>query len=127
MPLYRITLRLGRNPEVGHPEGDDRQGYVVVAPLNAAGMLDASEWSEKWRECTVRHFSPDLEEAQEGRLRHKGERWFFDYDPEDDSDDEPVYRLGDHRLRHGDYVTIHEADGDDLTYVVTEEQLLPGQ
>jgi len=127
MPLYRITLRLGRNPSAGFAEGDDSRGYVIVAPLNSEGKLDAAEWSKTWRQCTVRHFSPDLEQPEEGRLRHKGERWFFDYDPDDDSDDEPVYKLGDHRLKHGDYVTIHEAGGEDLVYVVTEEQLLPGQ
>ena len=127
MALYRITLRLSRNPDAGFPDGDDRFGYVMVAPLDSDGMLDASNWSEQCRDCTVTRFTDDRAERREGRLRHKGERWYFDYDVNDDSDDEPVYKLGDHRLRHGDYVTIHEADGDDLTYVVSEQQLLPGQ
>lgn len=126
MALYQITMRLGRNPDAGFPEGDDRYGYVVTAPLNAEGFLDGEEWSQKWRDCTVTHFTPDRGERRTGRLRHKGERWFFDYQEDAEEDDELLYRLGDHRLRHGDYVTIHE-DGEALTYVVSAERLLPGQ
>ena len=33
-----------------------------------------------------------------------------------------VFRLGDHSMRVGEYLTIHEADGDDLTYKITEVQ-----
>ena len=44
MPLKRIVLRLARNP--GIPDGDDRQGYVLVAPLNADGKIDLEAWRE---------------------------------------------------------------------------------
>ena len=41
MPLRRIVLRLARNP--GYPDGDDQQGYVLVAPLDAGGKIDDDE------------------------------------------------------------------------------------
>ena len=52
--------------------------------------------------------------------------WFFHYDEDHEGPDEPVYKLGDHLLRLGDYVTIHEADGDVLTYKITDAQDVHG-
>ena len=120
MPLTRVVLRLGRNPEAGYPEGDDRHGYVITAPLDADGKLDAELWRKHRKDCTVVRFSPDEEEYADGWLSHRGSNWFFHYDEDHEGPDEPVYKLGDHAMRPGDYVTIHEADGDDLVYKVTE-------
>jgi hypothetical protein len=69
----------------------------------------------------VRRFTPD-EDAVDGRLARKGARWFFDYDEEDDADDEPVHRLGEHRFAVGEYVTVTDEDGRPLTYKVVEVQ-----
>ena len=102
MSLTRVVMRLGRNPDAGFPDGDNDQGYVVVAPLDKDGRLDLDLWRANKADCTVDRFSPDPAEKADG--------W----------PDEPVYRLGDHTLRLGDYLTIHEADGDDLTYKITE-------
>ena len=44
MPLYQIVLRLARNP--GFPEGDDKQGYVLVAPLDSRDQLEPDAWRE---------------------------------------------------------------------------------
>jgi hypothetical protein len=52
----------------------------------------------------------------------RGERWYFDYDDEDTADDEPVYRLGEHRFAVGEYVTVTDEDGRPLTYKVVEVQ-----
>lgn len=120
MSLTRIVLRLGRNPDAGFPEGDDNHGYVVVAPLNAEGKLDVELWRANKKACTVNRFTPGHEDDADGWLTHRGAHWFFHYDEDDEGPDEPVFRLGDHQLRLGEYVTIHEADGDDLTYKVTE-------
>ncbi|RYZ15194.1 MAG: hypothetical protein EON61_00510 [Alphaproteobacteria bacterium] len=118
MSLYQIVLRLARNP--GFPEGDDSQGYVLVAPLDRDDRLDASEWREMRDACTVVRFKPGEEKDADGRLTHNGSSWFFHYDEAREGADEPVYRLGDHRLAIGDYVTIHENDGQSLTYKVAQ-------
>ena len=120
MALTRVILRLGRNPDAGFPEGDDRHGYVIMAPLDSHGRLDLELWRANKDACTVVRFTPEDQVDADGWLSRRGENWFFRYDEDDEGPDEPVYRLGDHSLRVGDYITIHEADGDDLTYKVTE-------
>jgi hypothetical protein len=120
MSLTRVVMRLGRNPDAGFPDGDDHHGYVVIAPLDKDGMLDVELWRANKEASTVNRFSPDATETADGWLSHHGTRWFFRYDEDEEGPDEPVYRLGDHSMRIGDYLTIHEADGDDLTYRITE-------
>lgn len=120
MSLTRVTLRLGRNPDAGFPDGNDNHGYVIVAPLDLEGMLDLELWRDNKAWCTVNRFSPDPDEIADGWLTHRGSHWFFHYDEDREGPDEPVYRLGEHSMRVGDYLTIHEADGDDLTYKITE-------
>jgi hypothetical protein len=122
MALMRVVLRLGRNPDAGFPEGDDNTGYVIVAPLDPSGVLDAEQWKKDKARCKVVRFTPGHEDDADGLLVHRGTGWFFHYDEDDEGPDEPVYRLGDHKLRVGEYVTIHEADGDDLTFKVTESR-----
>jgi hypothetical protein len=117
--LTRVILRLGRNPEHGFPEGDDHYGYVIHAPLNADGFLDASLWNEKKKACTVRRFHPD-EPAAEGWLRHRGDNWYFWYDGEEEGPAEPLFKLGAHQFRSGEYVTVREGDGDILTFRIAE-------
>jgi hypothetical protein len=118
MSLTRIVLRLARNP--GYPSGDEDQGYVITAPLDAHGHLDVDAWRSAKKSCTVVRFKPGEERDADGWLTHRGGRWYFRYDEPEEGDDEPVYRLGDHRLSVGEYVTIHENDGQDLTYRVAE-------
>jgi hypothetical protein len=124
MTLTRVVMRLGRNPDAGYPEGDDNLGYVVVAPLDKDGALDVVLWRANKDKCKVVRFTPDHEDDADGWLAHRSERWWFHYDDDAEGPDEPVYRLGDHRLRLGEYVTIHEADGEDLTFKVTETRPL---
>lgn len=120
MALTRVVLRLSRNPDAGFPGGDDDRGYVIKAPLDENGKFDAELWKQYKKQCTVDRFSPDEDEEADGWLTHRGNKWFLHYDEEDEGPDEPVHRLGEHTLRQGDYVTIHDADGDDLVYKVTE-------
>ncbi|MBL8548566.1 MAG: hypothetical protein JNJ73_01170 [Hyphomonadaceae bacterium] len=117
MGLTRVTLRLGRNP--GYPEGEDHYGYVIQAPLDAQGRLDPALWREKRAHCTVRRFHP-LEAAADGWLRRRGDNWYFWYDEADEGPEEPVFKLADHPLRVGEYVTVTEGDGDTLTFRVAE-------
>ncbi len=116
MALYQIILRLARNP--GFPEGDDSQGYMLVAPLDAQDRLDPVEWRLHREVCKVVRFKSGEDRDADGRLTHNGSSWFFHYDEPREGADEPVYRLGEHRLAIGEYLTIHESDGQSLTYKV---------
>lgn len=117
--LTRVILRLGRNPKAGWPEGNDNYGYVINAPLNSDGKLDAALWREKREHCTVRRFHPHAT-AADGWLRHRGDHWYFWYDEEEEGPAEPLFKLGSHELRPGEYVTVREADGDVLTFRIAE-------
>jgi len=119
--LVRIVMRLARNPGTEFADGDDHRGYTLTAPLTPDGHLDEAAFRAARERCVVRRFAPD-EDPQEGRLARRGERWFFDYDEATDTDNEPVYRLGDHRFAVGEYVSVTDEDGRLLTYKVTEVQ-----
>lgn len=124
MAVTKVVLRLARNP--GYPDGDHEQGYVIVAPLDVGGRLDPVEWKANREACTVIRFKPGTEKDADGWLTHRGANWYIRYDEEGEGDDEPVFRLGDHSLNVGDYITIHESDGQDMTYRVTEHAPVRG-
>lgn len=108
MPLQRILLTLARTRE--SPEGDPRHGYELVAPLDVNGQLDAEAWQRVKSACTVRRFAPG-EDDEHGHLIHNRRRaWVFSYAPGED-DDEPIFRLSDHRFVEGEYISITEHDG----------------
>lgn len=117
--LTRVILRLGRNPDAGFPDGANDYGYVIQAPLDAEGKLDAALWREHKERCTVRRFHPQ-ESASDGWLRRRGENWYFWYDEADEGPEEPLFKLGAKELRPGEYVTVREGDGDVLTFRVAE-------
>lgn len=119
MSLSRIVMRLARNPGTEFAGGDDHRGYALTAPLTEDGHLDAAAYAKAKDECVVRRFAPD-EDPADGRLNRRGERWFFDYDEDEELDDEPVHRLGQHRFALGEYVTVTDDDGRPLTYKVME-------
>jgi len=119
MTMSHITLRLARNPSTPFVEGDPERGYVLMAPLTEEGKIDADVYAAAKAACTVRRFGPGMD-AVEGRLRRHASIWYFDYDAQRTSDDEPVFKLGDHRFLPGDYVTITDEEGTPLTYQVSE-------
>jgi hypothetical protein len=121
MTLWRIVMRLARNPGTEFAGGDDHRGYTLTAPLTDDGKLDEGAYAKSKDACVVRRFTPD-EDPIDGRLARRGARWFFDYDDDDASDDEPLYRLGEHRFAVGEYLTITDEDGRPLTYKVVEVQ-----
>jgi len=116
--LQRIVMRLARNPGAALSEPDDHRGYALVAPLAQDGSLDRELYERYRQACTVRSFAPDRE-PRTGRLTHQGARWLFDYDPTEESDDEAVYRLGDHCFTLGAYISLEGEGGELLTYKVT--------
>ena len=123
MTLSRIVMRLARNPGTEFVGGDDHRGYTLIAPLTVDGRLDPVAYAHDRDACVVRRFAPD-EDPADGRLARRGLRWSFDYDDAGEVDDEPVYRLGEHRFAVGEYVTVTDEEGRPLTYKVAEVSLV---
>jgi hypothetical protein len=115
MVLSTIVMRLARNP--GFPEGDRERGYTLIAPLTRDGSVDEAAWRDDVAECTVRAFAPG-EPARAGRLGRRGHNWFFDYDRGATEDDEPVFKLEQHKFVVGEYVTIRDEHDQPLVYRV---------
>lgn len=108
--FQRIRLELAREPL--HPEGDPRIGYTIIAPLDGQGRLDADSWRDFKDQCRVVRFHPAQDHEQGYLRRRPGGSWAFHYEFEDGGeDDDPAYRLGDHRFVQGEYVTIEEDEG----------------
>lgn len=118
----RIRLELAREP--GHPEGARTIGYSVVAPLKDGGRLDAETARAFRDDCVVVRFHAGQED-QRGHLRRRpGGSWAFHYDlPSDEEDDDPAYRLDEHRFAPGEYVTIIEDEGEHTYRVAAVEKL----
>jgi len=115
MPLKTIRLELARSKEF--PEGNADNAYILKAPLSPDGHLDVDAWRTKRDLCTVRRFWNGKEEER-GLLIHTRGRWAFSYVPDDDADDEPIFRLDKHVFRPGEYVSITEHDGVERTFRV---------
>ena len=118
--LSKISLRLARCRDF--PEGNPRDGYEIVAPLDEAGRLDAEAWRVQRDHCRVRRLAPDGA-TRHGRLVHRaggagGASWVFDYDDRSDADDEGGFRLDSHQMVPGEYLSIRDADGDLRTYAI---------
>ena len=105
--LRKVRLELARTPEF--PEGNPACGYELVVPLDGGGLLDPAEWRQHKAACTVRRFWAKAADGH-GRLIHTRHRaWAFSYAPGED-DDEPLFRLQDHRMVPGEYVSVTEHD-----------------
>jgi len=118
--LQHIVLTMARCPEF--PEGSERHGYSLRAPLDALGFIDPVRWKETRTHCVVRRFWGD-EPARHGMLVHSpdgttGATWAFDYDPDRASDDEAGYRLGEHAFIPGEYVSVRDEGGAMHSFVV---------
>ena len=115
MTLRTIRLELARCREF--PEGNPRHGYEFIAPLDDDGQFDAAEWKANRKKCTVRHFwtGPD----ERGVLVHThGNRWAFSYVPDEEEDDESLFRFEHHVFKTGEYISIREHDGELRTFRV---------
>jgi hypothetical protein len=111
--MQSISLRLARSHD--HPQGSDRYGYDLLAPLDPSGRLDAEGWRENRDRCRVRRIWGS-EPVRHGRLVHRaggaeGATWLIDYDDRTEDDDEAGYRLGSHRFVEGEYVSIRDDEG----------------
>jgi hypothetical protein len=57
------------------------------------------------------------QDDESGAIERKGNRWVFSYEPGEE-DDEPVFRLGDHVFKPGEYISITEHSGEQFTFLV---------
>lgn len=115
MPLYLIRLELARDKT--HPEGSRLHGYEFYAPLDKNGQFDAAEWHQLADSCTLRRFW-DGEDDSYGNLILADGGWAFSYIPDEDSDDEPVFRLDRHVIKLGEYITVSGPDHRQHTFRV---------
>lgn len=115
MPLRHIRLEMARHADF--PEGSNRHGYEFTAPLDDEGRFDLETWKAEHPQCRVRRFWPG-EDDRVGRLIHRGARWAFHYDGDEENpeDEEPIFRFDRHLFVEGDYVTITEHDDSVRTF-----------
>ncbi|MDE1987003.1 MAG: hypothetical protein KGL56_03050 [Alphaproteobacteria bacterium] len=117
MTLMRIRLEVARTGEF--PNGSSRHGYEFLAPLTEDGHMDMDAWQHVRDKCTVLRFWGDAPE-EFGCLRHTGHGWRFDYDASVSTDDEPFFKLDQHRITPGAYLSIREHDGVQRPFKVIE-------
>lgn len=102
----RIRLELAR--EADHPEGEAGIAYVLVAPLDDDGHIDAAAWKSHREACRVARQRPGQAD-QLGHLTHRpGGSWAFHYDISGDAPEEVGHHFASQRFAAGDYVSINE-------------------
>ncbi len=104
--LKSIRLNLARTHDF--PEGSNRHGYLITAPLDKDGHLDAAAWRKHRELCKVVRFWGG-EEEDVGHLIHRpGGSWGFTYDLAGDEGEESGFKLQNHLFRLGEYVSIRD-------------------
>jgi hypothetical protein len=119
--LRKIRLELAREP--GHPSGDNRTGYIIVAPLDANDKIDAEAWKLARNSCRVTRFRPNEDDSHGHLIRRPGGSWALHYDIDGNQDDESGYHFGDERFMPGEYISIRE-DDDTHTYRIVSVEAL---
>ncbi len=117
MTLSKIRIEMARSPEF--PDGSAAHGYEFVAPLNSADHIDAEAWHQLRAKCRVKRFWQGEPDELGHLVRKPGGSWAFHYDIHgDENDDETGYRLGNHIIRSGDYISIREHDEEMHTFKI---------
>lgn len=114
MTWKTIRLELARTAD--HPNGSEAHSYVFRVPLNEQGFIEPEVLKNAEKRPIVRRFWPG-EAEQSGVVITTPKGWAFSYKVGDD-DDEVIFRLKDHPLQIGEYLTITEADGSKLPFRV---------
>jgi len=119
--MKKIRMELARNE--GFPNGSSKHGYELIAPLDETHHLDHVAWRKLRDKCRVVRFWGN-EEHQVGHLTHnQGGTWAFHYDVKgEDTADERGYKFHTEPFVPGEYISILEADGDEMIYQVVSVQ-----
>jgi len=122
MTLYHVHMQLARTPDF--PEGSKDHGYDLILPLTSEQRFDARAWKAQSGGGKVRRFWGS-EEPRNGLLRHAGHQWFVDYDMKVEGDEEPFFKLENHKIMQGEYLSLNDADGETHTFLITSVTALP--
>lgn len=118
-PAFRkMHLTLAR--ERDHPAGDEKVGYVLVAPLTSDGKIDPGIWRDYKEACRVTRLRPDEADVHGHLVRRPGGTWAFRYET---APDETGYHFEDERFVIGEYVSIREGGEAHPFRVVQVERL----
>lgn len=108
-PSFRsIRLELAREPD--HPTGDAGVAYVVLAPLDPNGKIDAELWRRHREACRVARLRPGKDQDTGHLLHLPGGSWAFHYDGNGEIADEKGYHFSDEQFVPGEYVSLREGD-----------------
>lgn len=112
----RIRIELAREPD--HPDGDSSFAYVIVAPLDSNGRIDADVWRKHREACRFARLRPE-EADRRGHLVHRPNNgWALHYESLANLPDEIGVHFADEQFIAGEYVSIRGA-GETHTYRVT--------
>jgi hypothetical protein len=115
--LQRVRLELARCPE--YPQGSHEHGYDFIAPLDAAGHIDAEAWKLLRDRCRVKRFWGDAPDEVGHIIHRPGGTWAFHYDIRGDAKhDDAGYHFDTHKLAPGEYISLKEQDGVLRTFFV---------
>jgi hypothetical protein len=119
LSFRRVRLELAR--ELGHPKGSPYFGYLIWAPLDNEGKIDAALWKQHRDHFRVVKFRPG-NPNETGHVRHRpGGSWAFHYDIAGDDEDEPGFHFENERFVPGEYVSVREKNGMHVYKVCTVE------
>lgn len=101
------------------PNGSIAHGYEIIAPLDEHNHLDLCAWRTLRDKCRVVRFW-GRETHRAGHLIHKQDgNWAFQYDLKGrENADDLGFKFDAEPFVQGEYVSIAEVGGDELTYQV---------
>jgi|EndMetStandDraft_5_1072996.scaffolds.fasta_scaffold435048_2 hypothetical protein len=117
----KIRLELAR--ERGHPDGDNRFSYTLIAPLDAASRIDLETWRDHKEASRVVRQRPGEPDNSGHIIRTRNGAWAFHYDAHGGKPDETGYRFADEKFAIGEYVSVVENNKTHVYKVVAVEKL----
>lgn len=100
----QIRIELAR--EQGHPEGAHNIAYILIAPLDDEGHIDAQAWRQHREACRVARLRPGAATVHGHLVHRRGGSWAFEY--EANIPDEDGYHFNEECFVPGEYVSVNE-------------------
>ena len=104
-------IRLERARDENHPEGDNKNAYVLIAPLDADSRIDTELYHKHRDACRVVRKRQSADDSLGHLVHNRGGSWRFHYDVTTGIPDEAGSHFDDARFELGEYVSVREADG----------------
>ena len=112
-------IRLERARDHVHHEGDDKIAYIMIVPLDAESRIDTELYRKHKETCRVVRRRPDNEDSLGHLVHGPGGSWRFHYDLAGATPDETGSHFDADRFEPGEYVSVHEADGQNVYRIVS--------